>query len=130
MPTSAVLVIAHDVVIGALLASLAELAGHTPVFPKVTEAPLDAITRLRPAFVLLDCDHDIACEDEAYARAAQAGSTVILFSGMRSEREVAAMAAERGLASFSFPIQLRDFTRKVGEARQPPDTPPLPSHRP
>lgn len=113
---SPVLVIATDIVIGALLASLAELAGCVPVFPALTERPLEAITRLRPRIVLLDCDHDLACEDEAYARAAETGSKIILFTASSTLADAEQMAAQRGVLSFAFPIHYQDFARRLRSA--------------
>jgi DNA-binding NtrC family response regulator len=117
MSASAVLVIAHDVVIGALLASMAELTGYEPVFPEPAEPALEAITRLRPPLVLLDCDHNAACEDEAYARAEAAGSTVILFTAMQSRYEAERMATQRGLTAFALPIHYQELARKLAAAR-------------
>jgi DNA-binding response OmpR family regulator len=118
MSTSAVLVIAHDVVIGALLASMAELTGYEPEFPQPAERALEAITRLRPSLVLLDCDHDAACEDEAYARAEAAGSTVILFTAMQSRYEAEIMATQRGVTAFALPIHYQEFARRLEAARR------------
>lgn len=118
MSTSAVLVVAEDVVIGALLASMAELAGYTPVFPKHAERALEAITRLRPPLVLLDCAHNEACEEEAYARAAEVGSTVILFSAMHTRHEAEAIAAVRGVASFALPIRFHELAAKLASVRE------------
>jgi len=136
MSTSPVLVIARDVVVGALLASMAELAGYAPVFPEGDERPLEAITRLCPTVVLLDCDHDVACEDEAYARAAEIGCRVILFSAMRSQLETEALALRRGVTAFALPIRYHEFATKIGPALSPsvdpslaPDTSRRSSHR-
>src|SRR5690348_5432788 len=111
-----VLVIATDIVISALLASLAELAGYMPVFPELSEHPLAAITRLRPPIVLLDCDHDLACEDEAYARAAETGSRIILSTASDTHADAERMALQRGVTSFAFPIHYQDFARRLRTA--------------
>jgi DNA-binding NtrC family response regulator len=131
MSTSAVLVVAEDVVIGALLASMAELAGYTPIFPKQTERALEAITRLRPPLVLLDCAHNEACEDEAYARAAEVGSKVILFSAMHTRHEAEQIAAKRGVPAFVLPIRFHELAEQLERVRPAPQAvrpprPPLP----
>jgi hypothetical protein len=100
-----VLVVAKDAVIGSLMASLTEIAGHEPVFPAADESVSQAITRLKPAILLLDCDEPAAVQQDPYARAADAGTRVILFTPSRTEREVRRLAAERGLTSFALPIQ-------------------------
>jgi hypothetical protein len=94
---SAVLVVARDLMGAALIGTLIELAGHRPVFPRPGEAPLEAITRLRPALVLLDCAHDLACEEEGYERARSVGARVLLFTPSRTAGEIAAFARKRGV---------------------------------
>jgi DNA-binding NtrC family response regulator len=102
---SLVLVVAKDAVIGSLMASLTEIAGYDPVFPAADESVSQAITRLKPDILLLDCDEPAAVQQEPYVRAADAGTRVILFTPSRTEREVRRLAAERALTSFALPIQ-------------------------
>jgi CheY-like chemotaxis protein len=95
-----VMIVARDEAIGALMASLTELAGYQPVFPAADESVPRAIARLTPSILLLDCDDDAADHQEAYARARQWGTRVVLFNPSRTEREVRAVAADHGCAGF------------------------------
>lgn len=98
-----VLVIPHDAVIGALLADLVQLAGYRLLFAADDEAPRRAIERLRPAIVLVDCDHDDACSESFRIAAAAASIEVVLFSGTHSERELQGIARRYGVKYFALP---------------------------
>ena len=111
MSDRSILVIAKHPVLGALLGSLVELAGHEPVFPDLGEAAGEAILRLRPSLALLDFAHDAAWDDETYRQAAVLGAPVLLFSSSRTQTEADSIAAGRGVKAFVLPIQFRAFER-------------------
>ncbi len=111
MSVQPILVIAKHPVLGALLGSLVELAGHEPVFPDPDEAAGEALLRLRPSLTLLDCAHDAARADEIYRQAAVLNAPVLLFSSSRTHTEADSMAARRGVKAFVLPIQFRAFER-------------------
>lgn len=122
-----ILIIAKEPMIAALMCSLVELSGHTAVVPRADEHPLASITRVRPAVLLLDCEHDIACGEAAYAGAEAQGARVLLFTPARSPDELERFAEERGLRSVALPVRLRDFSDALGrtlatpaDARTPP----------
>lgn len=102
--------------IASLMGSLLELAGHVPMFPLADEHPIAAIGRVKPALLLLDCDHDIACEDEAYERADALGAKVLLFTPSRTEDELRAFARRRGLKSIALPMRFHAFGGAVADA--------------
>ena len=110
------LVVALDTFGAALIGTLVELAGHRPRFPHPGEPPLEAITRLRPELVLLDCDHDLACEEEGYERARSVGARVLLFTPTRTAKEIAALARERGVPWVRLPQSLTDFSEALASA--------------
>jgi hypothetical protein len=68
---STILVIAREPLIQTLMCSLVDLAGHRAAQPRSDETVAAAIARVRPRLLLLDCEHDGACEDEAYQAAAR-----------------------------------------------------------
>ena len=111
-----ILVVAENAVIAALMGTLVELAGHTPHFPRIDERPLDAITRVRPALLLLDCDHDLACEDEAYARAEAVGAEILLFTPSRTPDEIREFAEKRDVEWMTLPISFTEFRTTVTHA--------------
>jgi len=113
-----VLIVARDEAIGALMASLTELAGYVPVFPasSVSESVPRAIARLAPEILLLDCDDDAAAQQEAYARAEQWGTHVVLFTPSRTEREVRRLAEGHGCEGFALPVQRTELRRVLDDA--------------
>jgi CheY-like chemotaxis protein len=65
---STILVIAKAALIQTLMCSLVELSGHNATQARGSETVTAAIQRVRPDLLLLDCEHDCACEQEAHER--------------------------------------------------------------
>lgn len=114
-----ILVLASEDVISELLGAMVELDGFEPVFPSADERPLDAVRRSRAALVLIDCEHDLAWDTAAIRAIADAGSRMLLFSAMRSQPEVEAIAGRHGLAGFVLPLGFREFAATVGNTLTP-----------
>ena len=110
---STILVIAKEPLIQTLMCSLVDLSGHRAAQPLSDETVGAAILRVRPELLLLDCEHDCACEEEAYEMAATVGAHVLLFTPSRSHAEVADFAAVRGLRSLALPIRLHEFSETI-----------------
>jgi hypothetical protein len=73
------LILSPDPLAGALVAAAVEVAGIRPVFARDGESPRESLRRLRPMFLLLDCD-DPAIHDEALlGPAMMAGARLFLF---------------------------------------------------
>ena len=111
--SSTILVIAKEPLIQTLMCSLVDLAGYHAAHSRSDESLAEAVTRVRPRLVLLDCEHDEACEDDAYRAASSVGAEVLLFTPSRSHAEVADLAAARGLRSMALPIRLHEFTEAL-----------------
>lgn len=110
---STILVIAKEPLIQTLMCSLVDLSGHRAAQPRSDETVAAAIARVRPRLLLLDCEHDGACEDDAYLAASSVGAAVLLFTPSRSHAEVADLAAQRGLPSMALPIRLHEFSETL-----------------
>lgn len=110
---STILVIAKEPLILTLMCSLVDLSGHTATQTRSDESVTSAIRRVRPDLLLLDCEHDCACEEEAYDAAATVGAEVLLFTPARTNDEVADFARMRGLRSMALPIRLDQFTETL-----------------
>jgi hypothetical protein len=110
---STILVIAKEPLILTLMCSLVDLSGHRAAQPFGDETVGAAILRVRPRLILLDCEHDCACEEEAYEVAASVGAEVLLFTPSRTHAEVADFAAVRGLRSMALPIRLQEFSETL-----------------
>ncbi len=110
---STILVIAKEPLIQTLMCSLVDLSGHKATQPRSDECVPAAIARVRPDLLLLDCEHDCACEQEAYDAAATIGAEVLLFTPARTNAEVADFARGRGLRSMALPIRLHEFSETL-----------------
>lgn len=110
---STILVIAKEPLIQTLMCSLVDLSGHKATQPRSDECVTAAIARVRPDLLLLDCEHDCACEQEAYDAAATIGAEVLLFTPARTNAEVADFARGRGLRSMALPIRLHEFSETL-----------------
>lgn len=111
-----VLVLAADPVVGALLGVLIELAGEAPWYPEPAEAPVDAIARVRAPLICLDCNHDLACEDEAYEAADRVGSAILLFGHHGDRARMERMVQERDAHVLALPMAPAALGRLLDEA--------------
>ena len=107
------LVLSGDALIAALLGALLEIHGYTPFFPEPEEAPRDALRRARPGVVLVDCEHDSACNEAFFGPATMTGARVIMYSASRSRQEVSSFSAKYGFDWFILPIDLASFSKVV-----------------
>ncbi|PYP81596.1 MAG: hypothetical protein DMD35_01080 [Gemmatimonadetes bacterium] len=108
------LVLSSDPLAAALLGAAIELAGHAPRFPQSDEAARDALLRLRPRLVLVDCDHD-ACSDEFIGPALTEGSRVLLFRSRRTRRDVRELTERLGLRVVEMPTEHETLTPLLDE---------------
>ena len=113
MPKSSIMVLANEEVISALLGAMVELDGHVAVFPAADEWPLTAIKRCQPDLLLLDCEHELAWDPQAMRSLTASGTQVLLFSAMRSQRDIEQIAAGYGIGAFVLPVSFREFASQV-----------------
>ena len=123
MPKPSILIVANEEVISALLGAMVELDGYIPLFPAADESPLTAVCRLRPDLLLLDCEHEFAWDAHAMRCVPETGTRSLLFSAMRSQREVEQIAARYSAPAFVLPVAYRDFTSQVDRVLGLPDRP-------
>ena len=116
MPKQSIMVLANEEVIAALLGAMVELDGYSPLFPAADEQPLTAISRHRPDLVLVDCEHELAWDAHAMHCILPTRTRVLLFSAMRSQREVDQIAARYGVSAFVLPVAFREFSAQVDRA--------------
>lgn len=64
---------------GALFGAAVEIAGIRVEFPRAAESARDAARRVRPAYVLLDCDDPGATDEALLGPAMMIGARVFLF---------------------------------------------------
>src|SRR6478609_2206553 len=110
-----VLVLSSDPLAAALLGAAIELAGHAPRFPQSAESPRDALLRVRPRLVVIDCDHEDACCEAFVGPALMTGSQVVLFRSRRTRRDVGEMAERLGLRTVDMPREHGSLTELLHE---------------
>jgi hypothetical protein len=112
---SPVLVLSSDPLAAALLGAAIELAGLAPRFPQSAESPRNALLRVRPRLVLIDCDHEGACTEAFVGPALMTGSQVLLFRSRRTRRDVREMADRLGLRTVEMPREHQSLTSLLHE---------------
>lgn len=115
-----VLIVAQHSVIGALLGSLIELSGHSPVFPEPKESPSAAMARLAPRLALIDADHPLSRDPLLEHQALTSHCAMLMFSSTLNAPDTESVASERHMKSFTLPIKYRTFVDMVERTLQPP----------
>ena len=100
-----VLVLSSDPLAAALLGAAIELAGLAPRFAQSTETPRNALMRVRPRLVLIDCDHEEACAEGFVGPALMTGSEVLLFRSRRTQRDIGDLADRLGVTVIDLPAE-------------------------
>ena len=116
MSRHAVLVLSSDPLAAALLGAAIELAGHAPRFPRSGELAREALLRVRPRLVVIDCDHDEGCSDAFIGPALMTGSRVVLFRSRRTQRDVSELTGRLGLRVMDMPLAHESLTRLLHQA--------------
>lgn len=105
-----ILVVADHALTAALVQSLVEVAGMTPVFPSPGEPVAEAVQRMHPTVVVLDAAHASARDDALYSSARGAGSRLLLYAAGGDRRALVQEGARRGVATCLLPVPHREFT--------------------
>lgn len=114
---AAVLIFSADTLGAALLGAVVELVGHLPQFPRHGEPARDALLRVRPRHVLVDCDHE-ACADEFVGPALMTGARITLFRSHRATRDAGALSARVGLTVLELPHDHDQLMRLLAELHE------------
>jgi hypothetical protein len=109
--TPTALVLSDDPLAAALVAAAIEHYGVRPVFPGAGESPRDALRRLRPRVVLVDCEHGTACSESFFGPATMTGARIILYGAPQAEAALRALAARYNLAAVVLPGDAADLGR-------------------
>ena len=111
-----ILVLSSDPLAAALLGAAIELSGQAPRFPRAEEPARDALLRVRPRLVVIDCDHADACSDAFIGPALMTGSGVILFRSPRSRSDVTELSTRLGLRVVEMPMEHESLSALFREA--------------
>ena len=97
------LVLSADALAAALLGALIETEGHRVAFTNGGESARDALRRVRPAVILLDCEYPDACSSAVIGPAKMMGAGVLLFARPQLDRELHECAERYGVAALLMP---------------------------
>jgi hypothetical protein len=98
-----VLILSPDPLAAALLGAAAEVAGDQPHFPEPREAARDALLRVRPDVILIDCADEEACTDVFVGPALMTGARVLLVDTKHHGERGASVARRLGLEILHLP---------------------------
>ena len=115
MSRDPVLVLSSDPLSAALIGAAIELAGYAPRFSQPDESPRNALMRLRPPVVVVDCDHEDACSEAFVGNALMTGSRVLLFRSRRTRNDASGLANRLGLRVVEMPMEHESLTRVLRE---------------
>jgi hypothetical protein len=110
-----VLIFSSDPVAAALLGAAVELAGHIPHFARRDEPARNALLRVRPRLVLIDCDHEESCSDEFVGPALMTSARVFLFRSHHTRRDMGEFAARLSLRVVTMPLDNELLTELLRE---------------
>ena len=111
----AVLVFSCDALGGALLGAAVELGGHQPYFAAAGEVARNALMRVRPRLVLIDCDHEESCSEEFVGPALMTGAQVLLIRSTGTVRDMTEFAARLGVRIVDMATEYATFPEIVAE---------------
>lgn len=103
-----------------MLAAWLELEGLAPVVIGPAEDASEALARVRPPLALVDVDHPDGGSRAMRDAASGVGAAVLLYSPAWPQREVARVAAGRGLRWLELPESRRQFVDRVRTALRHP----------
>jgi DNA-binding response OmpR family regulator len=111
----AVLILSADALAAALLGAAVELAGHQPHFPEMNEVAREALRRVRPRLIIVDCDHPDACAESFVGPALMTGSQLLLFDSHRNRDRAVNVARRLGLDVVHLPEDQDVLVRRLRE---------------
>ena len=115
MRPKSVLILSADPVVAALLGAAVELQNFTPLFADADESPREALLRLRPRLVLVDCQHGTACADAFFGPAMMTGARIIVFGPQWLRQNLADLGERHDVVTLVLPDNLAELSRLVAE---------------
>ena len=104
----------RDALAAALLGALVELEGYAPRFVHDREPARDALRRVRPMAVLVDCEFPEGCAAAFVGPAKMMGARVVLFGRPAVARVVAACAQQFDVPVLAMPPAPGELARLLG----------------
>jgi hypothetical protein len=114
-----VMVITQNAALERMLFGLLHAAGCDPVLPGPDERAIGAVTRVRPAAVLLDCEHPAAVSDRFFDFADEHGIGVLVYGRDVLEADVELIARQQNVCSLALPASSERLADAVAGAVPP-----------
>ncbi|MBA3889711.1 MAG: hypothetical protein H0X64_04205 [Gemmatimonadaceae bacterium] len=114
-----VMVISESPAVERMLYGLLHAAGCDPVLPGSDERALAAVRRVRPAAVLLDCEHPAAVSDLFFDFAGEHGIGVLVYGRDPLEADVEIMARQQNVGKLTLPSSRQRLADAVAGAMPP-----------
>lgn len=114
-----VLVMTENAALERMLFGLLDAAGCEPALPGIDERATGALMRVRPAAVLLDCEHPAAVSDRFYDFADEHGIGVLVYGRDLMEVDVELIARQQNVCSLPLPASSQRLADAVAGAVPP-----------
>ena len=99
----AVALVSPDPLIAALIGAAIELMGYRAEFPRVDELTIDALRRLRPAYMLIDASDPSAGDETLLGRCMMSDTRVFVFGTAEATERLRDVAAKYQAQLIVFP---------------------------
>lgn len=113
------MVITQNAALERMLYGLLHAAGCDPVLPGEDERASAAVSRVRPAAVLLDCEHPAAVSDRFFDIADEHGVGVLVYGRDLLEVDVELIARQQNVCSLPLPASRERLAEAVAGAMPP-----------
>jgi len=115
----AVAIVSPDPLLAALVGAAVEVIGYRAEFPRRDESPVDALRRIRPAFLLIDCENPSATDEALLGRGLMTGARSFLFGSAECADRMGALAVRFDVELVVLPADV-DALYDVLSRRLPP----------
>ena len=113
------MVMTENAALERMLFGLLHAAGCEPVLPGVDERTIAAVERVRPAAVLLDCEHPAAVSDRFFDVADAHGIGVLVYGRDPLAADVELIARQQNVCSLPLPASSERLADAVAGAVPP-----------
>jgi hypothetical protein len=83
--------------------ALLQSAGCCPMLPAADEAPTEALRRVRPDAVLLDCEHPAAVSERFFELAGEYGIGILVYGRETREADADLVARQQNVCRLTLP---------------------------
>lgn len=116
---TATLILSPDPLAGALIGAAVELIGHRIEFVRPGESAREALRRVRPAMLLLDCDDPNAADEALLGPAMMMGARIFLFGDTARTQLLQPVAIRYRLGVIVFPRDVEHLAEILASVASP-----------